>query len=104
MATKDADLASDYASDRALMLIEETTTAELTVVLEDLQYQSYSLSIVEEGASGVLKPYRMSGFDQNVLVNDWVFWDATKVDSDASEYTGSAGPVVNIVVQRYSAT
>jgi len=44
--------------------------------------------------------YRMRGFDQNVSVNRIVYWTATEVDSDASEYTGSAGPVVDIVVSK----
>ena len=44
--------------------------------------------------------YRMRGFDQNGAVNDYVFWDATEVDGDASEYTGSAGPVVDVILHK----
>ncbi len=44
--------------------------------------------------------YRMRGFDQNVAVDDIVFWDSDHVDADASDYSGSAGPVVDIVVQK----
>lgn len=42
--------------------------------------------------------YRMRGFDQHVSVNDYVYWSATEVDSDASEYGGSIGPVVDVVL------
>ncbi len=44
--------------------------------------------------------YWMRGFDENVAVNDYVFWGSGKVDSDARDYRGSAGPVVNIVVHK----
>jgi hypothetical protein len=43
--------------------------------------------------------YRMRGFDQNGAVNSIVYWNATTVDSAAASYTGSAGPVVDIVVK-----
>jgi hypothetical protein len=42
----------------------------------------------------------MRGFDQNGGVNDYVFWDSTEVDADASDYAGSAGPVVDIILQK----
>jgi hypothetical protein len=44
--------------------------------------------------------YRMRGFDENVGVDDTVFWDSDHVDATAADYTGSAGPVVDIVVQK----
>lgn len=53
-----------------------------------------------EGGGGAGVTYRMRGFDQNGAVNDFVFWDSAEVDSDASDYSGSAGPVVDIVVHR----
>jgi hypothetical protein len=52
----------------------------------------------EPGGGGLT--YRMRGFDQNVSVNDIVFWDSDHVDATAADYTGSAGPVINIVVQK----
>lgn len=50
------------------------------------------------GAQVAAINYRMRGFDENVSVNSTVYWTSTEVDADASEYTGSAGPVINIVV------
>ncbi len=55
-------------------------------------------SVPAGGGAGAT--YRMRGFDQNGAVNDFVFWDSAEVDSDASDYSGSAGPVVDIVVHR----
>jgi len=52
------------------------------------------------GGGGPTVVYRMRGFDQNGSVNDYVYWDSTEVDADASDYSGSAGPVVDIVLQK----
>jgi hypothetical protein len=60
-----------------------------------------TVSIVpNEGGGGAALVYRMRGFDQNVAVNDTVFWDSDHVDATAADYTGSAGPVINIVLQK----
>lgn len=53
------------------------------------------------GAAGLVPSYRMRGFDQNVAVNAIVFWNSNSVDSAAADYSGSAGPVVDIVVHHY---
>lgn len=57
-------------------------------------------AIAPSGSGGNTAPaavtYRMRGFDTNGSVNDWVHWTANEIDSDASEYTGSAGPVTRI--------
>jgi hypothetical protein len=50
------------------------------------------------GGVGAVVTYRMRGYDQNVSVDRIVYWNATEPDADASEYTGSVGPVVDIVV------
>ena len=52
---------------------------------------------VEGGASFT---YRMRGFDSNGAVNSTVYWNSSEADADASDYSGSAGPVVDIVIQR----
>ena len=54
-------------------------------------------SLLSSGSASVLR-YHMRGFDQNGAVNDYVYWDAPAVDPGASSYTGSAGPVVDVVV------
>jgi len=48
--------------------------------------------------------YRMRGYDQNGAVNGYVFWTSTTVDDDASDYSGSAGPVVDIIVHKVVGT
>ncbi|MBW2691001.1 MAG: hypothetical protein JRE57_00025 [Deltaproteobacteria bacterium] len=50
----------------------------------------------EGSGSGVV--FVMRGFDQNGAVNDYVYWDSSTVDSGAVNYSGSAGPVVDVVV------
>lgn len=47
-------------------------------------------------APGGAITYRMRGFDTHGSVNNWVHWTANEIDGDASEYTGSAGPVTRI--------
>lgn len=42
--------------------------------------------------------YRMRGFDTNGSVNGIVYWNSAVADSAAEDYTGSAGPVVNIII------
>ena len=54
----------------------------------------------ESASAGAALTFRMRGFDQNGSVNSIVYWSSTEVDSDASDYIGSAGPVVNIVIQK----
>jgi len=56
------------------------------------------LASYEAGIVGVT--YRMRGFDQNGGVNDYVYWSSAEVDTDASDYAGSAGPVVDVVVHK----
>jgi len=46
---------------------------------------------------GPVDTYLMRGFDTNVSVNTTVYWFANSIDSTASQYKGSAGPVNNIV-------
>jgi len=55
-------------------------------------------------AGGTSVTYRMRGFDQNGAVNGYVFWSSTTVDDDASDYSGSAGPVVDIIVHKVVGT
>lgn len=50
------------------------------------------------GGAPATVTYTMRGFDQNGAVNDYVTWTSSEVDDDASDYAGSAGPVVDIVV------
>lgn len=61
------------------------------------------LSSYNAGAASSGVTYRMRGFDQNGGVNDYVFWDSMEVDADASDYSGSAGPVVDVVLLGTSA-
>lgn len=42
-------------------------------------------------------PIRMRGFDTNILINKTVYWNAPFIDNLASQYTGSAGPVIDVV-------
>lgn len=52
------------------------------------------------GGGGAALVYRMRGYDTNVAVDDTVFWNSDHVDATAADYTGSAGPVINIVLQK----
>jgi len=42
--------------------------------------------------------YRMRGFDSNTAVNRIVYWVANKIDTTAAQYTGSSGPVSDVIV------
>lgn len=47
---------------------------------------------------GAAVNYRMRAFDTNGAVNDFVYWDSLTIDSAGSGYSGSAGPLTDIVV------
>ena len=120
MAAKDADLARDFSLDSvfinndgvaAFEISLETTpkiadqiggdrTEELFLVPDVGTVFEVEAALTPhgsgEGGGGVT--YRMRGFDQHVSVNDYVFWSSSTVDASASNYAGSAGPVVDIVV------
>jgi hypothetical protein len=122
MAAKDADLARGYSLD--FVYISNDDFANFEVSLLETPQQSLAganptgdrteeLFIVPDvgtvleielittphgSGGGSTLSYRMRGFDQHVSVNGYVFWSSSEVDDDASEYVGSAGPVVDIVV------
>ena len=64
------------------------------------QPSAYPLRLFPAVVGGSALVYRMRGFDQNVAVNDIVYWDSDHVDATAADYTGSAGPVVDTVLQK----
>jgi hypothetical protein len=102
MAQKDADMASDYG-DRFLHLYKSNNARHEPVfsVINDpaTDFQELILlEVVPGGSGGAGKTYRMRGFDTNGAVNSTVYWNSTTIDADAADYTGSAGPVINIVV------
>jgi len=73
-------------------------------VIDKAQQDSLTVHAISNldvtATGGTVLIYRMRGFDQNGAVNDFVYWGSTEVDADASDYEGSAGPVVDIVVHR----
>lgn len=115
MAAKDADLARDlslgfvYLTDEiAAFEIELTTTPpesagprtrEIVFIGDtDATFEIEATATPHGTGGGAGVVYRMRGFDQNVSVNGYVFWSSSTVDSGATNYAGSAGPVVDIVV------
>jgi hypothetical protein len=117
MAAKDADLARDFSLDFVFISNDDVAAFEVSLDTTPKQVsgdRSEELFLTEEvgvvfeieatatphgtGAGGTGVTYRMRGFDQNGAVNDYVFWSSSTVDSSASNYAGSAGPVVDIVV------
>jgi len=63
-------------------------------------FPAYSVRSTPQSGGGASFNYRMRGFDTNGSVNNIVYWNSVEIDSDASDYSGSAGPVVDIVIQR----
>ena len=116
MAAKNADLARGHFS--AEIFLTEDLIAESELELEaNISYEPASpgfIFLIEDFPAEIIATigdtpasspgggstitYRMRGFDQNGAVNGYVFWSSSEVDSDASDYAGSAGPVVDIVV------
>jgi len=113
MAAKDADLTRDFSLD--YVYINNTDVAQFEVSLLTTPQQSagdrseelfltgdlgtvleIELVSTPHGSGGSSAIYRMRGFDQNGAVNDFVSWNATSEDPTATQYAGSAGPVVNI--------
>jgi hypothetical protein len=114
MATKDANLASDYEdgflfiadSNEALYEIElgAAVTFQPGLIEElfliDIFPAELALELgVTPHSTGLGSgTYRMRGFDTNGSVNAIVYWNSATADSTAEDYTGSAGPVVNIII------
>ena len=122
MAAKDADLARDFSLDFVFIANDDFAAFEVSLLATPQQSlaganptgdRSEELVLVGDlgtifeveatltphgSGGGSTLTYRMRGFDQNGSVNDYVFWSSAEIDSDASEYAGSAGPVVDIVV------
>ena len=120
MAAKDADLTRDFSLDfvyvqagtpvAAFEVSLLTTpqqslaggnptgdrTEELFLVPDLGTVLEIELVSTPHGSGGSSAIYRMRGFDQNGAVNDFVSWNATSEDPTATQYAGSAGPVVNI--------
>jgi len=59
--------------------------------------QSGEIVVLDSGIAPGIN-YRMRAFDQNGSVNDYVYWDSPVIDAFGTDYTGSAGPIVDIVV------
>lgn len=119
MAAKDADLARGFSLDFVYISNDDVAGLELSLETTPKQvdqgggdrfeelFLAEDLGTVLEvelvttphgSGGGSTLTYRMRGFDQNGAVNDYVFWSSAEVDADASDYVGSAGPVVDIVV------
>lgn len=104
MAQKDASLGNSQLISEGFFITHDSSGASYEITLAsgtrpaDTQR---TLVIVGTTAAGSgVATYRMRGFDQNVSVNDIVYWTSTDIDSTATNYLGSAGPVVDIVVYK----
>lgn len=116
MATKDAELASDYLSgylelSNSSQALYEIELGAASTFQPGLAQELFLINVLEaelelspgetphgSGVAGAGVTYRMRGFDTNGAVNGIVYWDSTTVDSTALNYTGSAGPVINIII------
>lgn len=100
MATKDADLATDYAD--TSVYLSEITQAMFSAAVINVPAQT-ALPVVYMAQVGVgggaSLSYRMRGYD--TTLSSTVFWSSSTPDADSSDYLGP-GPVINIVVRSVS--
>lgn len=101
MGAKNANLASDYAP-RTVFSVDDlraqytaTAIAKVPTTKLGVVYLIDS-GTLGAGAGGVT--YRMRGFDTNGAVNRIVYWSSSNIDTAAVDYTGSAGPVIDVLV------
>lgn len=101
MAAKDADLARDVAHHH--LYISNSKVARFEVELTatppgNREETLFLAGAVGGGTGGAGVTYRMRGYDTNVSVDSIVYWDSTGVDTNAEDYAGSAGPVINVII------